>query len=626
MKLKQLQQVLESEKIKIAYDTVDKRKIVLAVGTKPLWAQVDDINKPSMIEELGMILKEMLARDDIVYFFSVVNVIYGAVKDENINKKAQKFRKLLKSFGTSNLLESFKEALSLLGEAAREIGDKDILSSILLSSADYLKYLKTRAKYLEDIVSDLSKLDEKDSSKLIKVLENKLVPTMKSFEESFELLNDELSFKLFEYISGVSKFIFIIETANTIIAPDTISRDEWGEILKTTGELKKMINEVRNNLKNIKSKYKEEHGVDILDAFALSHPTITKTKRVDWVEAFFDLDNPESSYREFLSYLRDLVTSKALIGEANESNDKIEGPHISAGIEFESALAELFIIIRKAYIEVSKKIENYSNEEKEKIRGNKVYNDFVKRGKNIHLLISSLKNKLYILTKEEEISEVLLVLTEKILELLPKIKMFKDKLMDYMKKLDAYLFTEVFYNLGEPHEALLEFLDDLLHQRKSLYDQSLGIPIIRKLDDAIEIYKRTLRDYALYLVYRELADGNSQSQDIYQRLCVTDIEVLIGTPKTMEENYIKGILDNIHNSKEGCYITLHVFLKQLQNLGKESENKEGAGIGGIVKNLEILDFSKRQVMDAFYQKIKNNLAAIASIVQEVNDLGRERGW
>jgi hypothetical protein len=152
------------------------------------------------------------------------------------------------------------------------------------------------------------------------------------------------------------------------------------------------------------------------------------------------------------------------------------------------------------------------------------------------------------------------------------------------------------------------------------------MPIIRKVDEAREIYKRILQDYAVYSVYQKLASDNSQNQDVYQRLCVTDVEVLIGTPKAIEKDYIEKILGYIHGSEEECYITLHTFLEQLRNLGKESKNKESANIGGIVKNLEILDFSKKQVRDIFYQKVKNNLAAIARIVQEVNNLGRERGW
>jgi len=627
MKLKQLQQVLEDETIKIAYNTSDKKEVVLAVGIKPRELVMENVDEQSVIKELSKILKKMLTKDDIEHFFLVFNLIPGVAKDsENSNKDVQTLRKWLESFGSKNFVNTFNDIIKVFRKIVKlheEEIEEDLFSLVISPTVTDLTLIKVNANELRRkvLLPALEGTKKISAGDLIKV-SNKLATEMKAIKEELEKVNKKLSKRLSKYIEDVAKIAFVIETAGGILSPGLLSASDWEGILKDAAELKRVISVVKNKLESIKRQYEKEgmkHIVsDILGAFDLPRLTGGEGDISKWIKGWLDSDKSEGSYGDILSNLRDFMSDKIWMGESEEDDDD-QIVKVPAAEDFKEAFIELYSIFDEIVKRVLGKVATYPEEEQEKIVNSQDFKDFAETANDINLLLLVLKEKFEVIAgSKKKVYPILTSLTKKTREVLYKILAAENELLYHMRKLDYHLFAETNYNLAEPHEALLQFLSDLAREYSVVYEKFrraskdklrywFSKRVLEKLREAVKIYKQAFHDYIVYLIYQKLAKSNLQNWDIYNELCVTDVKTVIGNPGDAEKEYIDKVLKRASRTFDKCSVTLYVFLKEMENLVEEE--------GG--KDLEILPFSIQHVRDVFYQKVEGNLATVAAIVRGI---------
>jgi hypothetical protein len=641
MRLKRLRQTLEDEKIKVAYETTDERKVVLAVSTKPSESLMENIDESFVTKELGEILKKMLSKKDIDRFFLAFNLIPGVAKDSGDSEGGvQILREWLKSFRSKNFTSALENIINTFEEIIKKEKKKgeDLFSIVISLVAAELAIIRVDVNQLKNsvLLPALSKAKKISADELIKVLD-KLASGLITIKIELKKTEEKLSKRLTEYIEGIAEIVFVVEAADRILPPDSPFQNDWKEILDAAAELKEAIKAIRASLEDIKSQYKDKKqavkGIDkervikdIFDALTLSRLTSGVDDTSQWIEGWLDPNKPKNPYSATLSYLRRFVAKKVLVGESNDNSDT-EIVDVPAAKEFQKVFVELHEIVRKFFLEkVLAEIETYPNKERQKIENSEEYRNFAEELRDIYLLLLILKEKFDLLAGSKKVYPILANLTEKVRQMLYKILEVRREISYYLKRLDYYLFAGINYNLAEPYEAVLQLLSDLAHDSFDIYERFkraskdvskylIGKHAIEKLEEAAAIYKQTFRDYITYLVYRELANSASQDQSVYNKLCVTNIEVVIGVLEDEEKSYIEEVLKHVSRNPNECLVTLYVFLKQLGNLTKKP--KENTAPEKIVESLEVLPFSKQRIRDIFYQKIENNLASIASIIREV---------
>jgi hypothetical protein len=625
MKFKQLQQVLEDETIKIAYNNGSNEEVILAVSTKPLKFAIEDIDEQSVIKELSEMLKKMLTKYDIEHFFMAFNLIPGMAKDfGGSNKDVQSLRKWLESFGGKNLTNTFNDIIKVLRKIVKlyeEEKEEDLFYLIISPTVTELTIVRAdinelRKKVLLPTLTGTKKIS---ASELIKIAD-KLAAGMKPIKEELEKVNENLSKGLFNYIEYVAKIAFLVETIDRIVPPGLLPPSDWKRILKDAAELKEVIRVAKNMLESIKHQYKEEgkeHIVsDILNAFDLPRLTGGESDTSKWIKGWLDSDESEDSYGGILSRLRSSVLGKVWMGESKEDSDD-QIVKVPVAIDFQEVFIESYNTFQKIVEWVSAKIETYPEEEKEKIVDDQDFRSFAKIADDINSLFSILKEKFEVIAGSRmKVYPILTSLTEKARQLLYKILEAVGELLYHTKKLDYHFFAETNYNLEKPYEALLQFLSDLALEYSLVYDKFrlaskdkfrylYGKRVLEKLREAVKIYKQTLHNYIVYLTYQKLANGGQHNRDVYNELCVTDVKTVIGNPGDAEREYIDKVLERASRTSDKCSVTLYVFLKEMEDLIE----KEGG------KDLEILPFSIQHARDVLYRKVEDNLAAIASIVR-----------
>lgn len=627
MKFKQLQQVLEDETLKIAYNNGDGEEVILAVSTKPLKLAIEDIDEQSVIEELSKMLGKMLTKSDVEHFFLVFNLTPGVAKDfEGSSEDVQSLRKWLESFGGKNLTNTFNDIIKVLRGIVKlyeKEKEEDLFYLIISPIVTTLTTVRVDINELRKrvLLPALTGTKKISASGLIKVFD-KLAAGMKTIKEELEKANKDLSKRLFNYIEYVAKIAFLIETIDRIVPPKFLPSSDWGRILEDAAELKRVIRVVKNKLESIRHQYKEEgkeHIVsDILNAFDLPRLTSGESDTSKWIKGWLDSDESENSYGGILSRLRSSVSGKVWMGESKEDGDD-QIVKVPVAIDFQEAFIESHNTFQEIVERLSEMIETYPEKEQEKIVNDQNFRSFAEIAHYVNLLFSILKEKFDVIAGTRmKVYPILTSLTKKARQLLYKILKARDELLYHMRELDYHFFAETNYNLEKPYEALLQFLSDLALEYSPVYERFrraskdkhkylYGKRVLEALGKAAEIYKQTLHNYIAYLTYQELANSDQQNWDIYNKLCVTDVKTVIGNPGNEEKEYIDKVLRSVSGTLDKCSVTLYAFLEKMKNLIRDE--------GG--KDLEILPFSIQHAQDAFYRKVEDNLAAIASIVRNV---------